>query len=288
MQGIIERLKAMDRAGTCRTYTKTYKSFSAFCQQPNLSMQEITQEKVEEYEAWLRHRNVGPNTISFYMRILRATYNRAVRLGMVTDIRPFSHVSIKAEKTSKRAIMWSDIKRLKELDLSRKKRLEWARDIFLFLFYCRGMSFIDAAYLRMSDIYSDNIVYRRHKTHQQLIVGLNDHIRSIIEKYHPADSPFILPILSKEGKDQRKQYEAALRRINNALKKLGEMIELSSLLTTYVSRHSWATIAKTKGVPLAVISDALGHDSEATTQVYLASISSDEINRANDLILNDL
>ena len=113
-------------------------------------------------------------------------------------------------------------------------------------------------------------------------------IQNIINRYTDADSPYLLPIITRLGADERRQYETALRRINNELKEIAKMIKLPVALSTYVSRHSWATIAKSKNVPINVISDALGHDSLSTTQIYLASIDSYTIDRANDLIIKNL
>ena len=150
------------------------------------------------------------------------------------------------------------------------------------------MSFIDAAYLRKTDVRGGEIVYCRHKTHRTMAIGVNTHIQGLIAKYSAQDSPYLLPILGTAGDATRLQYESALRRVNNALKRIAVIANLPVNLTTYTARHSWATIAKFKGIATSVISDALGHDSEKTTQIYLASISISEINRANDLILAGL
>ncbi len=169
-----------------------------------------------------------------------------------------------------------------------KPNLEYARDIFMFLFYCRGMSFVDAAYLKKSDVQNGLISYRRHKTNQLLHIKVVCQIQNIINCYTDDDSPYLLPIITRHGINERKQYESTLRRINNALKEIAKMIKLPVALSTYVSRHSWATIAKLKNVPVNVISDALGHDSLTTTQIYLASIDTSTIDRANSLIINEL
>ena len=193
-----------------------------------------------------------------------------------------------AEKTLKRAISIKDIKRIKNLDLSFKPNLEFARDIFLFLFFCRGMSFIDMAYLKKSDIQNGVLTYRRHKTGQVLHIKVIKQIKELIKRYSIKDSPYLLPIITIPGKDTRRQYESSLHNVNKSLKTLAGIIGLQTKLTTYVSRHAWATIAKSKNVPVHVISDALGHDSIATTQIYLASMDSSVIDRANELIIKDL
>ena len=191
------------------------------------------------------------------------------------------------EKTLKRAITVNDIKRIKRLDLSGNPGLEFARDVFIFLFLCRGMSFIDAAFLKKSDIQNGVLTYRRHKTGQLLHVKVIRQIEELTAR-HPAEGVYLLPIITAPGKNERRQYETTLHRVNKSLKVIAEKINLTVPLTTYVTRHTWATIAKTKNVPVNVISDALGHDSVSTTQIYLASIDSSIIDKANELVVSEL
>jgi len=192
------------------------------------------------------------------------------------------------EKTLKRAVSISDIRRIKGLDLSHRPGLEFARDVFLFLFLCRGMSFIDAAFLKKSDVQNGVLTYRRHKTGQQLHVKVIRQIEELLARYSTDGQPYLLPIITVPGKDERKQYESALHRVNKSLKIIAEMAKLPVTLTTYVTRHTWATVAKSKNIPVNVISDALGHDSVSTTQIYLASIDSSVIDNANELVVSEL
>lgn len=150
------------------------------------------------------------------------------------------------------------------------------------------MSFIDAAFLRKTDVRNGVLTYRRHKTNQVLRIKIINPIKELIDRYSDKSSPYLLPIIDCSAADERKQYETALRRINNTLKIIADMVKLPVTLTTYVSRHSWATIAKSKNVPVNVISDALGHESIATTQIYLASIDASVIDRVNELIIKEL
>lgn len=292
MEGIIDRLKKLGKSGTCRNYASALRSLRNFAsahldtRDTDLSLGDINADMVEDYEAWLRRRGIRPNTISFYMRILRAVYRRAISLGLVADARPFANACTIIEKTTKRAIPMDDVRKLKEIDLSDTPRLAKARDIFMFLFYCRGMSFIDAAHLSRANIVDGCIVYRRHKTNQEITIGINDNIRAMINRFHDEASQLIVPILTTGKK--RKRYETALRWFNNSLKRIAKRAGIGCNLTSYVSRHAWASIAKSKGIPLAVISDALGHDSELTTRIYLANISNDIIDKANERILADL
>lgn len=178
------------------------------------------------------------------MRILRAVYNRAVERELTKDRKPFRTVFTGTEKTLKRAISIHDVRRIRNLDLSLKPNLEFARDIFLFLFFCRGMSFIDAAFLKKSDIQDGVLTYRRHKTDQALHVRIIKPIRELIDRHSSKDSPYLLPIIDSTVGDGRRQYETALRRMNYALKTIGGMVRLPVALTTYVTRHTWATVAQ--------------------------------------------
>lgn len=292
MQSVITRKLQLGKIGTAHNYRSTLNSFLRFTSLDNIRFSLLTPDLIEEYEAWLIATRVKSNSISFYMRNLRAAYNHAVELGITTDRRPFRKAYTRIEKTAKRAISIAEIRRIKALDLAAMPALDLARDIFLFLFYCRGMSFIDAAYLTHSDIVGDEIVYCRHKTGQEIRIGLNPHIRRLLDKWHSrsASAHHLLPILSghSDSNIARNEYETALRRTNKSLKQIASMARIRTPLTTYVSRHSWASIAKSKGIPTATISDALGHDSEMTTQIYLASLSTKAIDRANSLILRDL
>lgn len=288
MGNVIVRLSQLKHTGTANNYRAALSSFKRFRNQEDIPVGAIDHIVMEDYQAYLHSTGLVSNSVSFYMRILRAVYNRAVEQDLTKDRRPFRTVFTGTEKTLKRAISISDIKRIRELDLLSRPNLEFARDIFLFLFFCRGMSFIDAAFLKRTDIQNGVLTYRRHKTNQVLHIKIIEPIKDLIDRYSNKDSPYLLPVITRSDCDERKQYEAALRRVNNALKIIADMLKLPIPLTTYVSRHAWATIAKSKNVPVNVISDALGHDSIATTQIYLASIDTSVIDRVNELIIKCL
>ncbi len=281
------RLRQLGRIGTASNYCAALASLRRFRGGRDISLDNVCHTLMEEYEAYLRGEGLTPNTTSFYMRMLRAVYNRAVGQELTRDRKPFRTVFTGMEKTRKRAISAGDMRRVRDLELSHKPKLRFARDMFLFLFFCRGMSFIDAAYLRKTDIRDGVLSYRRHKTGQPLYIRVVGEIRDIISRHATASSPYLLPII--DGSDEgRRQYAAALHRVNRDLKTIGAMVGLRTPLTTYVSRHAWATIARRKNIPLPVISEALGHDSETTTRIYLASIDATTIDRANSLIIRDL
>lgn len=288
MENLISRQEQLGHMGTAKNYRAALERFKRFRADEDIPFEAINTVVIEDYQAYLLSAGLSLNSTSFYLRILRAVYNRAVERELVVDSKPFRNVFTGIEKTQKRAISIDDLKRIKELDLSRRPGLRFARDIFLFLFLCRGMSFIDAAFLRKSDVHNGVLSYRRRKTGQLLHVKIIKQIDELTGRYSTGRTPYLLPIITTPGKNERMQYASALRRINKSLKVIAEILCLPIVLTTYVTRHTWATVAKAKNVPVHVISDALGHDSVSTTQIYLASIDSTTIDRVNEQIADEL
>ena len=307
MHGVIAQLKQLGKVRTSETYTATLKSFMAFRDEQDVPLDGISSDMMLMYEAHLKARGVRMNTISFYMRNLRAVYNRAVEKGLTQPNNPFRHVYTGVDKTVKRAIPIKAIKALKELDLSMKPSLDFARDMFLFSFYTRGMSFVDIAYLKKTDLQNGILTYRRRKTGQELSIKWEKCMAEIIAKYPENKTDYLLPIIKEEGNgrnsvshqaclngrvvtdegkaNERRQYDNTLHLVNYRLKELSTMLKLQRPLTMYVARHSWASAAKSKNVPLSVISEGMGHDSEATTQIYLASLETSVVDKANKMIL---
>ena len=243
---------------------------------------------IERYEAWMRMRRLCRNTTSFYMRILRTLYNQAVSEGLAREVNPFRNVYTGIDKTAKRAVTLQEIRRIKELDLSGEKGLEFARDIFLLSFCLRGMSFVDLAYLRKTDLSNGFVTYNRRKTGRQLTIRWERHMQLLLDKYNSPDTRYLLPIIVREDGTEERQYRNRMLLINRRLKKVAALAGVHMPLTLYVARHSWASIANAKNIPISVISGAMGHDSESTTQIYLASIQTNTIDEANQSILKDL
>ena len=288
MQGVIAQLQQMGKQRTSETYRATLRSFMHFRENKDILLEDIDSDTMLMYEAYLRNRGLTKNTSSFYMRILRAVYNRAVEKDLTINRNPFKHVYTGIDKTVKRAIPLKAIKQIKNLDLSLQPSLDFARDMFLFSFYTRGMSFIDMAYLKKKDLSNGILSYRRRKTGQQLFIRWEKCMQEIVDKYNTDYcSPYLLPIL-KYPYDNRSQYKNVLFRTNKYLKEVANMAGISIPLTLYVARHSWASIAKSKNIPVSVISEGMGHDSEMTTQIYLASLDNAVVDRANAQILKDL
>ena len=289
MQRIIAGLQQMGKLRTAETYRATLRSFMQFRGGEDVLLDELNSDLMLIYEAHLRNKGLARNTTSFYMRVLRAVYNRAIEKDLTINRNPFKHVYTGVDKTIKRAIPLKAIRRIKSLDLTLKPMLDFARNMFLFSFYTRGMSFIDMAYLRKKDLANGVLTYRRRKTGQQLLIRWEKCMQEIVKKYAtPADNPYLLPIITGLGNSERAQYQTMLHRVNTSLKKIATLAAVPVQLTMYVARHSWASAAKSKNIPISVISEGMGHDSEMTTQIYLASLDIAVVDRANAQILKDL
>ncbi len=288
MEGIIIKLRQNGKVRTSETYTAVLNSFRRFRKDEDIMLDCITSRIMEAYEAWLQSRGVAPNTISFYNRILRAAYNRAVEEKVVEDSYPFRHVYTGVDKTVKRALPLPVIKKIKALDLSLTPALDYARDMFMMSFYLRGMSFIDMAFLKKTDLKNGFVTYRRRKTGQLLVIEWTKEMQLILDKYPENASCYLLPVIRNPGTNERCTYRNVGYNINHNLKKIAVKVGISIPLTLYVARHSWASAAKAKGIPLSVISEGMGHDSEATTRIYLAGIDTSVVDKANSLIIKSL
>lgn len=288
-QTLITRLKIAGKNGNSQAYKSFLSVFINFRNSKDLSFDELNYKILVSFEEYLQGKGRTVNAISFHMRTLRSVYNKAIKEGVAhQELYPFKDYQVKREKTSKRAIIKGDIAMIKQLDLTDQPDLDKARDYFLFSFYTRGMAFVDIAFLKVKNIVGDRLTYSRSKTNQKFTIKLTDQCFSIIQKYNDLKDreSFIFPIIINPEGNQYTQYRNGMRLTNKKLKIVGEMIGLEIPLTTYVSRHSWATIAKRSGIPTAIISEGLGHETERTTQIYLDSFENQVLDDANDLITN--
>lgn len=285
---VIQQLEQIGKPRTAERYTTVTNSFGRFLGENDVHLDEVNSNLMVRYENFLKSNGMCPNTSSFYMRGLRAIYNRAVEKELTVQRYPFKHVYTGIDKTTKRAIPLKIIRQIRELDLTLYPMTDFARDIFMFSFYTRGMSFIDMAYLKKKDLQNSILTYRRQKTGQKLFIKWEKPMQEIIDKYDTGNTPYLLPIIKDMNMDERRQYKNAAHLVNDKLRKLGKKLELTIPLTTYVARHGWASIAKSKNIPLSIISEAMGHDSEKTTRIYLASLDTSAVDKANSQILKAL
>ena len=283
---IVEKLENLNQIGNSKVYEHTINVFKEFREEKDVSLKHIDQKMLEGFREFLIKRKCKVNSISVHLRTLRAIYNRAIKEKAVSEeLYPFKNFKISTETTKKRAIKKEDIDKITNLDLTSSPDLIYARDLFLFSFYLRGMSFIDVAFLQVKDIIGDRLYYTRKKTRQKFSIKITEKAWEIIKKYNDLsdEKSYIFPILQRKGEEYL-DYKNAMRLTNKKLKKLSKMAKLSETISTYTARHSWATIAKRSGIPTAIISEGLGHDSEETTQIYLDSFENEVLDQANELI----
>ncbi|MCD4664245.1 MAG: tyrosine-type recombinase/integrase, partial [Bacteroidales bacterium] len=199
---------------------------------------------------------------------------------------PFEKYKIKREKTVHRALTKKEVKRIRDLEFE-DIYMKLAQNLFMFSFYTRGMSFIDIAYLQVKNLHNDRLQYRRAKTGQMFTIKLTTEAKDIVHKYADLSKKdnYLFTIVQHEEK-KFTEYKNAMRLTNKKLKEIGELAECSIPVTTYVARHSWATIAKRGGISTTVISEGLGHATEHITQVYLDGFENSVLDDANDLITN--
>lgn len=278
-------LKRMEKFRAAEHYTAAVNSFVRFTGDVRVPFDELSIGLIGRYEQYLIARGLCPNTTSYYMRNLRAIYNQAVDQNLTEQRSPFRHVYTGVAKTTKRAVSIDTIRALRDMNLSSNPTAELARDVFLFSFYTRGMSVIDVAFLKNSDLRHGVLTYRRHKTGQQLTIRWEPQMQEIATRYATNDSGFIFPILHTPNDGYYRQYRLVYNKLLRHLEKLGQELDLAEPLTFHRSRHSWASIARDNNIPLSVICEAMGHNSEKTTRIYLASLDTSIVDKANCAII---
>lgn len=284
-------LRESGRYGQSINYRKAGRSFARFLGERGLcspKLCEVTPSLILDYNRWLEDAGIVPNSISFYNRQLRAVYNRAVRDGLAKDRRPFDGVYTGVAKTCKRAVSLREISRVCSV-MDNDTGL--ARDLFEFSFATCGMGFADMAYLRRSDIHGNTLIYARRKTGTQVCVPLSQGAMRIIRKYSSVtgNSKYVFPILGDaSGEAAYRRYLSGLTSYNRALRLMAQKAKVGIHLTSYVARHTWATAARNNGAPVSVISSALGHSCERTTQIYLDSMDLSGITVVNRKISREM
>ena len=287
----IGRLRKEGRHSTAHVYKNAFFSFSVFCGTCNVSFRQITRESLRLYGQYLYENGLKLNTISTYMRMLRSIYNRGVEAGNAPFVpRLFHEAYTGIDVCQKRALTAAELHRLL-FDDPRSERLRRIQDIASLLFQLCGMSFADLAHLEKSALENNILRYNRIKTKTPMSVEVLDsamvkidRLRSV-RKSQPGCPDYLLDILcgDKSRKDEKayREYQSALRWFNNSLKELARALHLKSPVTSYTLRHSWATIAKYRGVSIEMISEALGHKSIKTTQTYLKGFGLEERTEVN-------
>lgn len=273
------------RQSTCDNYMTARRSFSAFLGGADVSLRDVTPQLVLRYSQWLSERGISLNTVSCYMRSLRAMYNIAVKKYRLKQNNPFSTVFTGNAVTRKRALGEAEIQRIGNVRLGTETFEAWARDVFMFCFYAMGMPFADAMMLRKGQVSNGTITYSRCKTGRKVTVGIEPCMERIMRKYDRGDSDYVFPVPVGARHPGGKGYALLLNRYNAWLKHLSHKAGICVPLTSYVPRHTWASLAYSRNVPLHVISQALGHSSQRATMIYIKELDENIIRRANKIII---
>lgn len=286
MERHIAKKESQGKIGTARAFRSTMRSLKKYIGNRVIAFTDVDSHFVKGYEEFLYDRHVKQNTVGFYLRNLRTIYNLADESGIAVGEDAFRRVRIKTIKTLKRALKQDVVEKIALMDLSDDIKLDKARDLFMFSFYTRGMSFVDIIYLRHTDMVDGVIYYRRQKTHQLMEVAITEPLQKLITKYY-TDDTYVLPFINQGDQETiYKRYLATYGTLYRSLNLLKKRLRLSTPLTTYVARHSWATIAKEQGASTSIISEGLGHTSEKTTSIYLKEFDRSVIDKINEKIVS--
>ena len=294
MKEVTDGLQMGGNFGTAHVYRSSLNAIITYCGGEDFTFNEITPEWLKGFEIHLRDRKCSWNTVSTYMRILRAVYNRAVDNNEAEYIpRLFRYVYTGTRAEHQRALETGNVEKIFAgliLLSGVNPAMQRARHFFILMFLMRGMPFVDLAYLRKSDLHGNVITYRRRKTGRPLSVTLTNEAMRIVRMYMNQDvhSPYLFSFLrSPEGTmEAYREYQLALRSFNRQLLILGELLGIPDRLSSYTARHTWATTAYYCEVHPGIISQAMGHSSITVTETYLKPFQNKKIDEANKLIID--
>ena len=262
-----------------------YNSLKEFLHSLDFYFSEMDVAWLKRYELFLREKRLAENTIGIRFRTLRAIYNVAMDEDAVSpDCYPFKKFKVARlhQDTIKRALTKADIERVLRFQSS-NRYMGFSIDIFAFTYYCGGINFTDIANLTQANIVGGKLIYKRQKTKKLIKIPLQPQALALIKKYHNTESPYLFPILSpfhKTDGQKANRIHKVITKVNDRLRQIGEALDLPITLTTYVARHSQATVMKKAGVSTAIIREIMGHSSERVTQIYLDSFDNEQINAA--------
>lgn len=286
---IINELVSAKRFGYAQSVRSVLTLVKKYRKDKDFPFEEMTHKFLVSFENYCRGKGNTTNSIAVYMKTIKMVYNRAIKGGIVKrEMYPFINYTIRLTKTRKRAIQGDVIRKIELLELPEGSRLWHSKNYFLFSFYTMGINFADMARLKVRSIVDGRIEYTRQKTKKEYSIKVTVPMQRILDLYirGKKSEDYIFPIVTRIG-DPVLEFKdvAEKRRINNKkLKEIGKMIGMDTPLTSYVARHSWATIAKRKGVPVAAISEGMGHEDVKTTEIYLDSFEQDVLDGYNEMI----
>lgn len=292
----IEAMMSANQERNASVYKDTKRSLMNFHGKKDLLFSDVDIRWLNKYEVWLRSRGLKDTSLSFYFRTFRALFNKAIAEKVIKkDVYPFADFKFAKFKmqTKKRAISKTDMKRIIDLELPTDSRIRFAQQVFTFIYLAQGINITDVAHLQWKNIVNDRVYYIRSKTKQLIQFGLNDTIKGILQEFKPltgADKEnYIFPILDKNIHITATQISNRIHKkmahINQDLKEIAKMLQIDVPLSTYVARHTYATVLKKGGADISKIKQALGHTDIKTTEIYLKDFDDEEIDKMNDELL---
>jgi integrase len=288
LDGIVSEYKENGNAGQARIYGSIKKFLVRYSDgDKDYKFEDINYKLLKKVELKFKPKVDGSkNGLSIYLRTIRAVWNRAIKEGLVKKEKyPFIDYQIKKSKTHKTAIKGEAMRKIMELELPIGTPAWHGRNMFMFSFYTRGMNFADVAKLRVKNITDGRITYLRSKTKKIISIKLDVDINNILSHYLTDKVPddYVFPIITDETKatEQILAYHGV---INHALKRWAKKLNLDSSLSFNTARHTWATMGKDANLPIAVLSEGLGHADIGTTQIYLDSFDNDLIDAAAAMV----
>lgn len=291
---LIKEMIAVKRSGNAIVYQTAVNKLISFAGNKNIKFNEINYSFLDDFKYQMILNGARVNTVGNYFRSIRAIYNKAIKAKLVDRAcYPFHDISIKQERTIKRAIMIDDIYRVVALEIKPNTPMWHARNYFLLSFSLIGISFTDLAYIKQENIVRDRVEFTRRKTHKRYSIKITSYTKNLFDIYKRSNSTYLLPILpfqiDEDSLDAKKRITQALRITNKYLKRLGTECGLVNPLTTYVARHTWATTAKRLGYSNELIAEAMGHEyGNKITNIYLDNFEQNVIDDLNEKVIDTI
>jgi integrase/recombinase XerD len=287
---VIQQMIEANRVGNALVYQTAVNRLITYCGK-DVTFEEVNYKLLDQFSHHLTTSGLKINSVSNYFRSIRAIYNKAIKMKVVDrSLYPFYDISIKSEKTAKRAILKDDIVKLLEIHVEKNSTCWRSLNYFMLSFYLRGISFTDLAYLKQSNIIDGRIEYRRRKTHKNYSVKLFPEAVSIINQMHDPGSDYLLPIIPKGVTEDsiraKRIIQQCIKTTNKYLKRLSTECGLLNSIQTYTSRHSFATIAKRMGYSNELVAESLGHEyGNKITNIYLDTFDTDVLDAMHQNVI---
>ena len=247
----VEKLRDEGRYDAANKLKMYLRRFLAYLGKNEVPFKDFDTLLMRNYHTWLKNQELGRNTISLYIRNLKRVYRLAINDGLAVDSHPFEGMDVSYRvKKERNGLTLDEVKRLRDLDLSGGSQMTvFARDIFLFTVYARGMRSDDIFRLTSKNIRDGQLTYRQHITGKEISLPWEPALQEIADRYKREGTTRLFPVITtKDPREQWRQYDGILHRINYSLKKLGERIGLDYPLNLTVARHSWESMTKSVSI----------------------------------------